>query len=127
MVNLMKRIENPGSQSECLVKRRGVQHRDNMRVGNTSYSPARFSRFPILALWDSVPNYPSNFLTNLQPTQVMTDTNSYTDIVFGLFWLLGFQFSPRLADIKDLRFWRMERQADYGAFNDISKYKISSK
>ena len=29
----------------------------------------------------------------IQPTEVMTDTNSYTDIVFGLFWLLGFQFS----------------------------------
>lgn len=65
--------------------------------------------------------------TNLQPTQVMTDTNSYTDLVFGLFWLLGFQFSPRLADIKDQRFWRMERQADYGVFNDISKHKISTK
>ena len=56
--------------------------------------------------------------TTLQPTQVMTDTNSYTDLVFGLFWLLGFQFSPRLADIKYRRFWRMDRQADYGAFND---------
>lgn len=64
--------------------------------------------------------------TNLQPTEVMTDTNSYTDIVFGLFWLLGFQFSPRLADIKDRRFWRMERQADYGVFNDISRHKIST-
>jgi TnpA family transposase len=65
--------------------------------------------------------------TSLQPTEVMTDTNSYTDVVFGLFWLLGFQFSPRLADIKDRRFWRMERQADYGVFNDISKHKISTK
>jgi len=62
----------------------------------------------------------------LQPTEIMTDTNSYTDIVFGLFWLLGFQFSPRLADIKDRRFWRMERDADYGAFNAISKHKIST-
>lgn len=62
----------------------------------------------------------------IQPTEVMTDTNSYTDIVFGLFWLLGFQFSPRLADIKDRRFWRMERRADYGSFNDISKHKIST-
>ena len=64
--------------------------------------------------------------THLQPTEVMTDTNSYTDIVFGLFWLLGFQFSPRLADIKDRRFWRMEPQADYGVFNDISRHKIST-
>jgi len=28
----------------------------------------------------------------------MTDTAGYSDIVFGLFWLLGFPFSPRLAD-----------------------------
>jgi TnpA family transposase len=63
----------------------------------------------------------------IQPTEIMTDTNSYTDIVFGLFWLLGFQFSPRLADIKDRRFWRMERQADYGIFNEISKHKINTK
>ena len=29
----------------------------------------------------------------------MTNTAGDRDIVFGLFWLLGFQFSPRLADI----------------------------
>lgn len=36
--------------------------------------------------------------TCLQPTEIITDTAGYTDVVFGLFWLLGFQFSPRLAD-----------------------------
>jgi TnpA family transposase len=44
----------------------------------------------------------------------MTDTAAYADTVFGLFWLLGYQFSPRLADIGDARFWRIERTADYG-------------
>ena len=33
--------------------------------------------------------------TELQPRQLMTDSVGYSDIVFGLFWLLGFQFSPR--------------------------------
>jgi hypothetical protein len=33
----------------------------------------------------------------LQPQQIMTDTAGYSDLIFGLFWLLGFQFSPRLA------------------------------
>lgn len=28
----------------------------------------------------------------------MTDTAVSSDIIFGLFWLLGYQFSPRLAD-----------------------------
>ena len=39
----------------------------------------------------------------------MTDTAAYADTVFGLFWLLGYQFSPRLADIGDARFWRMDK------------------
>jgi TnpA family transposase len=29
----------------------------------------------------------------------MTDTGAYSDIVFGLFRLLGYRFSSRLADI----------------------------
>ena len=37
--------------------------------------------------------------TELQPTQIMTDTGAYTDVIFGLFRLLGYRFSPRLADI----------------------------
>jgi TnpA family transposase len=34
--------------------------------------------------------------TILEPVEVMADTAAYTDIVFGLFWFLGYQFSPRL-------------------------------
>ncbi len=37
--------------------------------------------------------------TNLDPHELMTDTAGYSDQVFGLFRLLGYQFSPRLADI----------------------------
>jgi TnpA family transposase len=33
------------------------------------------------------------------PQMIATDTASYSDIVFGLFRLLGCQFSQRLADI----------------------------
>ncbi len=65
--------------------------------------------------------------TQLRPKEVMTDTGSYTDIVFGLFWLLGYQFSPRLADIKHRRFWRMDRQVDYGDFNPVARSCISVK
>src|SRR3954465_8354396 len=32
--------------------------------------------------------------TDLEPAEVMTDTAAYADTVFGLFWLLGYQFSP---------------------------------
>ena len=64
--------------------------------------------------------------TDLQPQTVMTDTNSYTDIVFGLFWLLGFQFSPRLADLKSMRFWRMDRHTDHGVFDTVARSCIST-
>ena len=40
----------------------------------------------------------------------MTDTGAYTDVIFGIFWLLGYQFSPRLADIGGARFWRVDPQ-----------------
>ena len=32
--------------------------------------------------------------TSLQLRELITDTAGYSDVVFGLFWLLGYQFSP---------------------------------
>jgi TnpA family transposase len=65
--------------------------------------------------------------TSLRPTELMSDTAGYSDVIFGLFWLLGFQFSPRLADIGEVRFWRMDRQADYGALNGVARHRINTK
>lgn len=62
--------------------------------------------------------------THLEPTEIMTDTAAYSDVVFGLFWLLGYQFSPRLADIGGARFWRIDKQADYGPFDAISRHRV---
>src|SRR5205823_4581387 len=42
-----------------------------------------------------------------RPDVVITDTASYSDIVFGLFAICGYQFSPRIADIGDTRLWRI--------------------
>ena len=64
--------------------------------------------------------------TNLQPQEIMTDTAGYSDVVFGLFWLLGYQFSPRLADIGEARYWRIEPTADYGALNGIARNQINT-
>jgi len=58
--------------------------------------------------------------TDLQPTQIMTDTGAYSDVVFGLFRLLGYRFCPRLADVGGTRFWRIDPHADYGLLNPIS-------
>ena len=64
--------------------------------------------------------------THHHPTELITDTGGYSDIVFGLFRLLGYQFSPRLADIGDARFWRMNKQTDYGLLNDLARHKTNN-
>jgi len=63
--------------------------------------------------------------TDLKPTQIMTDTGAYSDVVFGLFRLLGFRFSPRLADVGGTRFWRIDPQADYGQLNSLSAHHLN--
>jgi len=63
--------------------------------------------------------------TDFEPTQIMTDTGAYSDVVFGLFRLLGYRFSPRLADVGGTRFWRIDPQADYGKLNTISAHPIN--
>jgi TnpA family transposase len=62
--------------------------------------------------------------TILQPREVMTDTAGYSDIIFGLFGFLGYQFSPRLADIGEARFWRLDPESDYGVLNGLAKQRI---
>jgi TnpA family transposase len=59
------------------------------------------------------------------PTEIMTDQASYSDIVFGLFALLGYRFSPRLTDIGEARFWRADPAADYGPLNQISRHRLN--
>ncbi len=59
--------------------------------------------------------------TGLNPTEIMTDTAGASELVFGLFWLLGYQFSPRPADAGASVFWRMDHDADYGVLNDIAR------
>jgi TnpA family transposase len=65
--------------------------------------------------------------TELNPVEIMTDTGAYTDVVFGLFWLLGYRFSPRIADIGGARYWRIDPTADYGPLNCIARHRINTK
>jgi TnpA family transposase len=62
--------------------------------------------------------------TELKPMQIMTDAGAYSDVVFGLFRLLGYRFCPRLADIGGTRFWRIDPQADYGNLNVVSQHRV---
>lgn len=63
--------------------------------------------------------------TELDPLEIMTDTAAYSDAIFGLFWLLGYQFSPRLADIGGAKLWRIDRHAHYGPFDAIASGRIN--
>ncbi len=80
------------------------------------------------------PLYILNVLLNLgggpKPELVATDNASYSDIVFGLFRLLGYQFSPRIADLSDQRFWRLEvpgvPPGDYGPLNALARHKVTT-
>ena len=60
----------------------------------------------------------------LEPKEVMTDTAGHSDLVFGLFRLLGFGFSPRIKDVGSSRYWRTDCHADYGKLNDVARSKI---
>jgi TnpA family transposase len=55
---------------------------------------------------------------------VITDTAGYSDIVFGLFAICGYQFSPRIADITDRRLWRIDTAAGYGPFDELGRHRI---
>jgi TnpA family transposase len=62
--------------------------------------------------------------TSLRPHEVMSDTAGYSDLVFGMFWRFGYQFSPRLADFGESRFWRMAPKADYGPLSGLARQRI---
>jgi TnpA family transposase len=65
--------------------------------------------------------------TSLDPREIMADTHGFSEVVFGLFSLLGYRFSPRLADLPDQRFWRLSKEDDYGPLNELSRHLINAR
>lgn len=65
--------------------------------------------------------------TALEPKELTADTAADSDILHGLCKLLGYQFSPRLADLPDRRFWRMAPRADYGPLNGVAANRINTR
>ncbi|MFI9535512.1 Tn3 family transposase [Nocardia fusca] len=55
------------------------------------------------------------------PEVIITDSGSYSDIVFGLLHLLGFSYRPQLANLPDQRLWRIDTRADYGPLNTAAR------
>ncbi|MGB8347886.1 MAG: Tn3 family transposase, partial [Ktedonobacteraceae bacterium] len=53
-----------------------------------------------------------------------TDTGGYTDLIFGLFTLLGFRFAPRLRDLSDQTLYRARKGGDYGVLTPTLKKDI---
>lgn len=65
--------------------------------------------------------------TRLDPREIMTDTHGFSEVVFGLFALLSYRFSPRLADLADQRFWRLEKEDDYGPLNELGRHVVNAR
>ncbi|MEQ4726272.1 transposase, partial [Nonomuraea sp. B19D2] len=64
-----------------------------------------------------------------KPELVTTDQASDSDMVFGIFSMLGYRFAPRFADLGDQRFWRAElpdgSTPKYGPLEAIARNKIN--
>ncbi len=48
-----------------------------------------------------------------------TDTGGYTEHIFALCYLLGYEFMPRIKDIKDQQLYKISRNCDYGELNPL--------
>lgn len=70
-----------------------------------------------------------NLDAGVKPEMVATDNALYSDIVFGLFTMLGYNFSPRFKDLSDQRFWRAEmpgvETGEYGPLEDLARNKVN--
>ncbi len=64
-----------------------------------------------------------------KPDLIATDEATYSNIVFGVFRILGYRFSPRISDIGDTRYWRAtwpgQPEGDYGPLNSIARNKVN--
>lgn len=57
--------------------------------------------------------------TILKPKKHTTDTHGYTEIIFALCYLLGYEFMPRIRDLKDQQLYRLSKDFDYGVFTPL--------
>jgi TnpA family transposase len=58
------------------------------------------------------------------PEIVVSDTGSYSDLVFGLLELLGISYRPALADLPDQKGWRISADAGYGPLGAFARGRI---
>lgn len=58
------------------------------------------------------------------PEVLVTDTGSYSDLIFGIASLLGVDYRPALADLPDQKGWRPGDGADYGSLDTFARGKL---
>lgn len=63
--------------------------------------------------------------SELTPNQIMTNTVGYSEMFFGLFGLLGFQFSPWIANDKGTKLWQIDSNTHYGELDRSSQNTIN--
>lgn len=68
----------------------------------------------------------------VKPEMVATDNASYSDMVFGIFELLGYRFSPRFKDLEDQRLWKAQMPGGdalgtYGPLEAITRNRVNVK
>ena len=65
--------------------------------------------------------------TGIRPEMVSTDTAGASEVIFALTWALGYRWAPRLADLPDLRRWRIDRHAHYGPLDGLARNRINTR
>jgi TnpA family transposase len=49
-----------------------------------------------------------------------------SEVIFALTRALGYRWAPRLADLPDLRLWRIDRHAHYGPLDGLARNHINT-
>lgn len=65
--------------------------------------------------------------TDLEIEEHFTDTNGYTDQVFGMTSLLGFKFEPRIRNIKKSQLFSIKSPSEYPSLTESISGKINVK
>lgn len=64
--------------------------------------------------------------TLLRPREHYTDTHGFTEQLFGLCYLLGFSFMPRLKDLKDQQLYMLDPEHVTGELRSIFRSSINA-
>ena len=101
------------------------------RVTYLNYTSDQFSGLGVLVIPGTIRDsvYALEALleqeSGLTPTEIMSDTGSYSDLMSGLIWCLCYQFSLRLAELKEAHFWRSDPDAEYSPLNGLARHRIN--